>query len=376
MQIGSEIYTEVEKLIEQGADTGEVVSSLVEAAESVVPKIKADLDRRAPRMLRQHRRSDRKFHRHVRKLWGSPLDALYEVYVAAEELGWGLQALYMDEGDAATEALASLHSRACLVAREIHSLLSNGFSMAAESRARTLHETAVIAAIIGFQCDEPGTADVAVRYLRHEITDLARDYRAAVEAGKNVDSSEMELIENELDRCVAEYGRIFARDYGWAAPLFPKLDSEKGWVNFAMLEKLAETGPSRLDYRLQSHQVHASALTMAMHRYEQNDQFIRITRPSIGRVADPAIACLAALQVTTSAFAINASPGYPDIMDMVSLITLRELTNSAINAFNQRQQELDQRTSPEQRARYIRAITRASGRFTPSDASDPPAPEP
>jgi len=30
-------------------------------------------------------------------------------------------------------------------------------------------------------------------------------------------------------------------------------------------------------------------------------------------------------------------------MDIVSLITLRELTNSAINAFTQRQQELDQR---------------------------------
>ena len=132
--------------------------------------------------------------------------------------------------------------------------------MAAESRARTLHETAVIATVIGFQCNEPSTNDVAVRYLRHEMIDLARDYRTAVGAGMNVDPSEMELIERELDRYVAEYGRIFARDYGWAAPLFPNVNPEKGHINFAMLEALAQTGLSRLDYRLQSHHVHASAL--------------------------------------------------------------------------------------------------------------------
>jgi len=217
--------------------------------------------------------------------------------------------------------------------------------MAAASRARTLHETAVIATVIAFQCNEPNTTDVAVRYLRHEITDLARDYRAAVDAGKNVDPSEMESIENELDKCMAEYGRIFARDYGWAAPLFPNVNPEKGRISFAMLEALAETGLSRLDYRLQSHHVHASALTMAMHRYEQNGQALRITGPSIGNLADPAVACLAALQVTTSAFVVNASSGYPDVMDIVSLITLRELTNSAITAFSQRQQELDLHSS-------------------------------
>ncbi len=110
-----------------------------------------------------------------------------------------------------------------------------------------------------------------------------------------------------------------------------------------MLETLAETGLSRLDYRLQSHHVHASALTMALHRYGDNGQVLRITGPSIGNFANPTIACLSALQVTTSAFVINASPEYPDPMDIVSLITLRELTNSAINAFTQRQQELDQR---------------------------------
>jgi hypothetical protein len=218
-QIGSEIYPKIEKLIEAGVDTGAVVSVLLEVAESVAPEIKAKLDGSAPRMLRAHRRSDRKFHRRVRKLWGPQLDALYKVYVGTEEWGWNLQALHKDERDATAEALTGLHSRACLVAREIHSLLSNGFSMAAESRARTLHETAVIATVIGFQCNEPSTNDVAVRYLRHEMIDLARDYRAAVGAGMNVDPSEMELIERELDRYVAEYGRIFARDYGWAAPI-------------------------------------------------------------------------------------------------------------------------------------------------------------
>jgi hypothetical protein len=92
--------------------------------------------------------------------------------------------------------------------------------------------------------------------------------------GRNVDQSELETIENELDRYIAEYGNIFARDYGWAAPLFANVNPEKGRTTFAMLEGLAETGLSRLDYRLQSHHVHASALTMAMHRYSHGDQVV------------------------------------------------------------------------------------------------------
>jgi hypothetical protein len=341
-RMGPEVYARIEKLAEKGVDTQALISALLEVAESTAPEIKVKLDRRAPRMLRQHRRSDRKFRRRIRKLWGPPLDALYEAYVCTEELGWGLQALYKDQTDATTEALSSLHSRACLVMREIHTLLSNGFSMAAASRARTLHETAVIASVIGFQCDEPSAADVPVRYLRHEIADLARDYKLAAEAGKNVDPSEMKSIENELNQYVAEYGPIFARDYGWAAPLFP---AEKRRITFLMLEKLAETGLSRLDYSLQSHHVHASAITMAFHRYEKNGQTLRITGPSIGNLADVAIASLNALLVTTSAFVVNASSEYPDVMDIVSLITLRELIYSAINAFSDRQEELDRRDS-------------------------------
>jgi hypothetical protein len=68
-----------------------------------------------------------------------------------------------------------------------------------------------------------------------------------------------------------------------------------------MLEALAESGLSRLDYRLQSHHIHASALTMALHSYEKNGQTIRITGPSIDNFADPAIASLSALMVSTSA---------------------------------------------------------------------------
>jgi hypothetical protein len=296
-------------------------------------------------MLRQHRRSDRKFRRRIRKLWGPPLDALYEVYVCTEELGWGLQALHKDEADATTEALASLHSRACLVMRESILFCPTGFPWLQNLALAPLHETAVISTVIGFQCDEPSTADVAVRYLRHEIADLARDYRAAADAGKNVDPSEIESIENELNQCIAEYGRIFMRDYGWAAPLFPTMNPEKGRIDFAMLETLAETGLSRLDYRLQSHHVHASAITMALHLYEKNGQTLRITGPSIGNFADAAVASLNALLVTTSAFVVNASSEYPDVMDIVSLIALRELTYSAINAFSDRQEELDRRDS-------------------------------
>ncbi len=128
------------------------VPALQEALDEVVPRIARDLARRAPRMLRQHRRVNRGFERHLRKHWGKALDRFYAIVVCAEEVGHKLHGAHRkavaEEFDPVFEALIGLYARACRIAREVHQLLSGGFSFGALARSRTLHELAVITIVI------------------------------------------------------------------------------------------------------------------------------------------------------------------------------------------------------------------------------------
>src|SRR6266496_5921237 len=62
------------------------VPALQEALDEVTPRIARNLVRRAPRMLRQHRRINRGFERQLRRHWGKALDRFYAIVVCAEEV--------------------------------------------------------------------------------------------------------------------------------------------------------------------------------------------------------------------------------------------------------------------------------------------------
>jgi len=103
------------------------------------------------------------------------LDAYYMVTRGAVDLG-ALVAQPRPRAtfDSVSKALILLQARACQTSFEVHALLTAGFRGGAYGRYRTLHELAVIAALIS-QCGrQPGHADLADRYLDHSHIDQPR----------------------------------------------------------------------------------------------------------------------------------------------------------------------------------------------------------
>jgi hypothetical protein len=140
------VWPKFEEAARRGADIDDLVAAFEEATVESGEELAHTLRRRAPQMLRDHRRVNRGMHRRIRAIWGPALDSFYEIYVSVEEFGDArLRAAPMD---AATTAVGALHGRACLLLLEIHTLLTAGLPNGAWGRTRSLHETAVIASLI------------------------------------------------------------------------------------------------------------------------------------------------------------------------------------------------------------------------------------
>ena len=147
-----------------------VVDSLEQLAPEILDRLNLDLER----MLAEHRQIRRGFERRLDDVWGRALDRYWATYVACTEAGVlcneAAKPGAAEENDIRFLALTRLHGRACMVASEIHALLRTGHAAGAEARWRTLHEIAVVSAVI-VEADQ----DVAERYLLHASIDSARD---------------------------------------------------------------------------------------------------------------------------------------------------------------------------------------------------------
>lgn len=295
-----------------------------EAAEASA----AVLRRSAPQMLREHRADNRGFQRRLRALWGPALDALYEVYVCVEEWGSNLQQVHATDDDVPlVEALLGLHARSCLVLREVHALMAQGFPLGAWARTRSLHEGAVLATLLSQHGREPGTEDLAERFLLHAVVDESRDLNLAVKSGVKVDDEELAQSRAERREVMQRYGRMFAKDYGWARPLFPDL-GPKDQVKFDELEKLADTGLHRLHYRFGGHHVHSSAWTVELSSIGRAGKTYRVTGPTNVGLGPPGSVALDASLISTIAV-VRGVTGCLATLDFAGVRTLRILTDRA-----------------------------------------------
>ena len=104
----------------------------------------------------------------IARRWGTALDAYYMVTLGAAELGaLAAQPRPQATFDSVSKALILLQAQACQTSFEVHALLTAGFPGGAYGRYRTLHELAVIAALMSQYGRRPGHADFADRYLGH-----------------------------------------------------------------------------------------------------------------------------------------------------------------------------------------------------------------
>lgn len=327
--------------LESGIDPNILVAEFDKVTDQTAEELAAELRRRAPQMLREHRAVQRGMRRRMRAVWGPAFDALYEVYVCVEELGSDMQQLHADEEDSVVQALLALHARVCLVLAEIHALFTEGFPLGAWARTRSLHETAVVASLLSKFGREPGMDDLAEGFLLHAVVDHARDLELAIRNGIEVDAEELAIVRARREAVIGRFGPMFAKDYGWTRPLFPSLQPKER-VTFARLEELAESGLNRTDYRAGGHHVHSSAWTVELNKLSRGDVVYRLTGPTNVGFAEPASVALAATLASTAAIVHGVEP-LPEPMYLMGVRALAKLSVRAVELFGEAQTLVDER---------------------------------
>ncbi len=324
--LGPTIWSHAADAVEQGAAVDDLVAGVAEVSQDAGARIACQLLHTAPSMLREHAAERRGFDRRMRAVWGPGLDAVFTVYVAVEELGSDLQQLHQDLDDDTTEAVLALQARCALILAEVHALLAAGFPLGAFARARSLHETAVVAAILGEYGRERGLAE---RYLAHAVIDQARDVQAEINSGIEHDSAFLAEVMAARDEVLLRFGAEFKYEYGWARPLFPEL-RVRDRISYTRLELLAATGLDRLGYRTASHHVHSSARTLALNRFERAGRQFRLTGPTNIDFVEPAAYALEAATMTTWAVVHGVSDDLPEPLHIAGTHAISVLAATAV----------------------------------------------
>jgi hypothetical protein len=360
-RIGPKVWPHAEALIERGVDPSELAKAIVAVTDTSAEAVAERLRETAPQMLREHRAVNRGMRRRLLAIWGPAFDTMYQVYVCAEELGSDLQQLHGGSDDLAAEALLGLHARACLLLAEIHSAMTSGFPLAAWARARTLHETAVIASVLSTFGRKEEYEDLARRFLDHASIDEAKDLELESKSGVPLDPTITEAVFRRRSEMVDRYGAGFAWDFGWARPLFPDL-RPKDPIRFAALERLSESGLSRLDYSLASHHVHSSAWTVELNNAIRGGTWFRMTGPTNIGFAEPAGVALSAMEVSIFAAVQGIPPDLPEPMHLVGARAISLLALETLSLMASAQALVDKRELKYQRRR---APVDSSGRERP-----------
>lgn len=195
----------------------------------------------------------------LRERWGDALDLLDRFIFESFQLGSFVNHTdrpeASEQNDTVFEALTRLHARACQIALEILTLLQAGYADGAFARWRSLHETAISAAVI--RKHGPETAE---RFLLHRhVTDehFAETYhKFHRELGYEPFSTDTLRNLNETVRDLRQrFGDRYADNpgTGWAENLVP------GKPSIKKLEKEADLEHLRPFYSFASDTVHGGS---------------------------------------------------------------------------------------------------------------------
>lgn len=198
----------------------------------------------------------REFRERVEGRWGVALGKLRMLLALAREWAHLVEERRSRERGAKRncleEVMLRLHVRACQVTNEIVVLLENGLADGAMARWRTLHEIAVVSAVIAKYGE-----DIAERYMHFQVVDsfvsmeaYERDYAGL--GYKPLSKRTVAKIRRDHAKLIERFGVQFGKKNGWAAH---HLNSKS--VDFIALEKEAGETFMRSPYRWASENVHA-----------------------------------------------------------------------------------------------------------------------
>jgi hypothetical protein len=201
------------------------------------------------------------FRERLEDRWGKPLGLLRMLLTMVREWCQGAHQREITRKKAKPQQLTGLLIRllvrACQVTDEIICLLENGFADGAMARWRTLHEIAVVATVIS-QYGE----SIAEQYLAHQSVESKKKmdkYLACYRqlGYKPLSVREQKKIVRNYNKAIAQYGKPFGKDYGWAASHL-----KNGQPNFVDLEAAAGRADMRAHYQLGNDNVHAGIKSM------------------------------------------------------------------------------------------------------------------
>lgn len=292
--------------------------------------------------------------------WGEALDE-FETVVDVATLMWlDFNKRWFFPSRAAndhlTVSLIELHARCLRVAQEVLALLSGGFADGAQTRARTMHELAVVAMFL-----DQNPPSVARRYREHAVV---KRYKRAVEYNATlpvthaargyepIDEETVKALSEEQDRLKKRYGDVFVRgDYGWAAGAV-----KDKRPTFRHLVRSLNMGHMRPFYDLGSQDVHAGSHGNELSYAERGSGAHTLNAgPSNAGLADPAAGAMISLLRTASALCVSTrdrgSPGETCMVETVfayrlaEVAALHELVEQAQQTFlaAHRQLEEDER---------------------------------
>jgi Family of unknown function (DUF5677) len=287
LENGDAVHDQMPQMIEQSA--GDIVKSLKRAA---------------PEMLAERREGLGDYNELIMENWRPAFD-LYEMlcrvaFEAGEDFTRTHSADAASDNDLVFYVLIRLHARACRIAEEVLVLMKNGYGQAAQSRWRTLHAVAVVAAFISTHGQE-----VAERYMLHEQIESARaidEYRDKVDRLEGYEpptDEEVEEAHQVRHELIDRFGEAFARDYGWAAEALEGNSATKGKGRLQAIEIDVGLDHLRPHYRMASHSAHANPKGILFTPDQVDRETAVLAGPSILGLADPGHgACLSLTNAT------------------------------------------------------------------------------
>ncbi|MBW0278183.1 DUF5677 domain-containing protein [Shewanella xiamenensis] len=241
--------------------------------------------------------------------WQSGFDLLETHVAICTEAGENINSEYraqaVKKDDLVFDLLVRHHARSCHIANEILCLLKNGFSDAAHSRWRALHELSATAMFIfkhGQECAE--------RFYFHDIVDSYdgmnehHKYEDRLQA-KGPKATDLENIKRAYDDIVNKYGKSYAGHYGWAAYLFPEIKR----VGFGSIEKDVGLDHMRPYYKWASQNIHAGSkgLRNRLALAECKEDILVVGQSNSGMVDPAHTTAISLMQVTCTLLLLNPS---------------------------------------------------------------------
>lgn len=339
LRMGSNDDELLEKIRERAVAAGrtpeeseQIVNKLViDAVRQTTPAVVKRMLESMPAVLEANMEDLRGFDSRMRLHWGRALDLMFVVANSSLELAEDFRTnCEPSPTETLYSVLTGLFARACRVAMEVHHLLTGGFPLAAYARARTLHEIAVVAQVLSKFHGQPGSEDLADRFVLHS---LILEYKDNLAYKTTFNDNSPETLDEIAAGAATQkslchrFGVEYKEPQGWAFNL-----THNPRAGIVDLEKLTDLTIYRPHYKAMSHEVHADSASWRLNRVERNGAMHQLCGRTNIMLEDPAFLAMGSLKDVADTVMLSR---YGSITKNRSLWVLEEFIAMANDALEE-----------------------------------------